>query len=204
MNRPDLFHSPEKFGLKIIGNLSWDDDPYQFDMTTVWQDITTGELFYASDSGCSCPSPFEALTSRDGLTPFNLQGFIDYTGNRLGRMKKDTHFHTSDDVAQVEGRIGELILKVRTAQGKPLHAPPKPAPVPMGVRVMYMDRVYVVVEHDDPQQHPAPPSGDYDLTEVYPDGVAYTLWPEDVPRKFGNRGQSVLWVRRTSFTVIED
>jgi hypothetical protein len=121
-NDPDLFSSPEKFGLKIIGNLSWDDDAYQFDMTTVWQDITTGELFYASDSGCSCPSPFEMLTSRDVLTPplkpLTLQGFIDYTGNRLGQMKKDTYSHTAEDIARVEGRIGELILKVRAAMNK--------------------------------------------------------------------------------------
>lgn len=50
---------PAKCGLTIVATISWDDTAYQFDETIVWQDNATGGLYMASDSGCSCPSPFE-------------------------------------------------------------------------------------------------------------------------------------------------
>jgi hypothetical protein len=41
---------------------------WEFDMITVWRDKTTGELRAATDSGCSCPTPFSDLTW-DGMLP---------------------------------------------------------------------------------------------------------------------------------------
>jgi hypothetical protein len=34
----------------------------------------------------------------------------------------------------------------------------------------------------------------------YPDGVAYTIWPEGMLQKFGNRDHMIFQVRRTSLT----
>src|SRR5699024_372088 len=42
-----------------IGEVEWSEESYQFDLTRVYRQISTGALFYATDSGCSCPSPFE-------------------------------------------------------------------------------------------------------------------------------------------------
>lgn len=68
-------------------------------------------------------------------------------------------------------------------------------PVPVGTMVRYHDRVYEVVEHQEPRE------GTPDPVVSYPDGVAYVLWPVDVPKKFGNRDQSFVQVRRESFVV---
>ena len=62
---------------------------------------------------------------------------------------------------------------------------------------------YLVDGHVDPASHPDPPQH-MSLEEAYPDGVAYTLWPVGVPLKFGNRNQSVVFARRTSFRVVSD
>ena len=53
-----LYHSPEQAGLTIVGEVHWHDEPYEFDMTVVWVDAQ-GNLYYADDSGCSCPGWFE-------------------------------------------------------------------------------------------------------------------------------------------------
>jgi len=55
---PDPYYQPEAFGLtKLIE----EDDPnasYSFDLFVIWKH-EDGRVFYATDSGCSCPSPFE-------------------------------------------------------------------------------------------------------------------------------------------------
>ena len=64
---PDVYMQAEKFGLSIVGEL---DDPfadYSFNKLVVWQH-EDGRLFYATDLGCSCPSPFENFRSLDSLT----------------------------------------------------------------------------------------------------------------------------------------
>lgn len=55
----NIYYSPEKYGLEIVGQVDWTDEAYQFDMTVVWRRVADGQLLYADDSGCSCPSPFE-------------------------------------------------------------------------------------------------------------------------------------------------
>lgn len=79
-------------------------------------------------------------------------------------------------------------------------------PVPIGVEVEYFGSQahgrYVVhgrVNVLEKLQLERPGA----LAEAYPDGAAYHLWPVGVPQKFGNRDQSVLFVRRTSFRVVE-
>ena len=47
---------------------------YEFDEIRVWQK-ENGELLYAIDSGCSCPSPFEWVKSENDLRPLNLRNF---------------------------------------------------------------------------------------------------------------------------------
>ena len=50
---------------RVVGSVDWEDEPYMFDMTRVYQQVSTGDLFYAMDAGCSCPSPFEDTEERD-------------------------------------------------------------------------------------------------------------------------------------------
>ena len=58
MTKINPYYSPEKLGLKIM---TLEDEPdYDFDILAVWA-TEDGRVFVETDSGCSCPSPFEAL-----------------------------------------------------------------------------------------------------------------------------------------------
>lgn len=63
-NDPDMYYQPEAFDLEILGQLNDPQASYSFDDFVVWQH-KDGRIFYGSDSGCSCPSPFEDFTSLD-------------------------------------------------------------------------------------------------------------------------------------------
>lgn len=65
-NTPDVYYQPEHFGLTEVASMEWHIPCYDFDLTVVWTDAE-GKLYWASDSGCSCPSPFEEYTSLDDL-----------------------------------------------------------------------------------------------------------------------------------------
>lgn len=66
--RPDVYYDPEKCGVTLVVMLDRPDLSYEFDMLGVWRDDATGRLGWASDSGCSCPSPFEDYNSFGDLT----------------------------------------------------------------------------------------------------------------------------------------
>lgn len=55
----NLYYNPEEFGLEIVDELEDPQADYSFNKIVVWKHKETKKLFWASDSGCSCPSPFE-------------------------------------------------------------------------------------------------------------------------------------------------
>lgn len=61
----DYYYNPEAFGLEVVATVDWDAGSYEFDYTVVWYHKASGKYYYADDSGCSCPSPFEAFTAED-------------------------------------------------------------------------------------------------------------------------------------------
>lgn len=63
---PDPYHQPEKFGLTIVETEDTGGG-YEFNIFTVWKH-QDGRVFYAQDSGCSCPSPFEWADGLEDLT----------------------------------------------------------------------------------------------------------------------------------------
>lgn len=79
---------------------------------------------------------------------------------------------------------------------------PGDLPVPVGAHVKYNCTEYEVTAHQSPEDHPYHGNDFRDL--AYPDGVAYSLWPVGLAQKFGNRGSSFNFVRRTSFIVVPD
>lgn len=67
-NTPDVYYNPEKFGLTKVAELDFSSGSYEFDITAVFtKDDEPGKFYWASDSGCSCPSPFENFTSIESL-----------------------------------------------------------------------------------------------------------------------------------------
>jgi len=67
-DKPDLYNQPEYFGLQFIGSLQWGEPEWDFDITAVLHD-GEDKFYVISDSGCSCPSPFEGYTSLDKVKP---------------------------------------------------------------------------------------------------------------------------------------
>jgi hypothetical protein len=69
-------------------------------------------------------------------------------------------------------------------------------PIPVGAKVFYHGShrhgEYIVTAHEAPR--PGVPA------DAYEDGVAYTIWPEGMPQKFGNREHMISQVRRRSLT----
>lgn len=62
-----IYGMPENYALRVIGEIDNSED-YEFNLFVVWAD-SAGNLYYATDSGCSCPAPFEDFYSLADLTP---------------------------------------------------------------------------------------------------------------------------------------
>jgi hypothetical protein len=85
-NTPDVYYNPEHFGLTIVGTLE-DGGSYEFDTFLVLRD-EQGNYYTAADAGCSCPSPFEDVTSLEACDgPLDRDGVLAaidlWAGGRL-------------------------------------------------------------------------------------------------------------------------
>lgn len=61
------YSNPERVGLEQIASHDAAGVAWEFDMVIVWRDIATGKFYWDSDIGCSCPMPFEGISSLDDL-----------------------------------------------------------------------------------------------------------------------------------------
>jgi hypothetical protein len=73
----NVYYSPEKFGLTQIGMIDDPNSCYSFDDLVVWEH-EDGRLFYAEDSGCSCPSPFEGYEGVDELNQITKATYMEF------------------------------------------------------------------------------------------------------------------------------
>lgn len=88
----NLYDNPEKFDLIVVGELNDPGANWSFDDLVVWQH-DSGRLFYAQDSGCSCPSPFENLTeieSATEITKDSWASFADHVMNHAEEWDKSS------------------------------------------------------------------------------------------------------------------
>ena len=68
---------------ETIAHIEWRYESWEYDQTEVYR-RKDGALFYAEDSGCSCPIPFEFTTEAD-LTPIrSLADWNRYARGSLG------------------------------------------------------------------------------------------------------------------------
>jgi len=77
----NIYYNPEKCGLETVATLD-EDLSYEFNTLLVVKDKYSGKLFFASDAGCSCPTPFEDYyfkgadnNNLEELTKSNLENF---------------------------------------------------------------------------------------------------------------------------------
>ena len=64
--RPNPYYDPEELGIEI----EFEDDrgcSYEFDMFVIWKraGVDDGMRWWETDSGCSCPTPFEGYDLTD-------------------------------------------------------------------------------------------------------------------------------------------
>ena len=59
----NIYSHPEQHGLTQYGEVEFAGG-YEFDLLVVWRDAE-GRFYYADDSGCSCPVPFELIRRAD-------------------------------------------------------------------------------------------------------------------------------------------
>lgn len=80
-----IYYQPSDLDLDAVGEVEWDDESYQFNLTGVWRHTVTGDLYYADDSGCSCPSPFEdCRTLQDFTRVEKMQDLIEHLADQQG------------------------------------------------------------------------------------------------------------------------
>lgn len=105
----NIYYSPEKFGLEMVGGVELSDGNYQFDTIILLRD-SHGILLYAHDSGCSCPSPFED-TGVDDLTPCTISEFKTYAETEIER-KAD--WYGNDETSRMRGELVDLLIRVKS------------------------------------------------------------------------------------------
>lgn len=88
------YYSPENFGLTPVAEMSWHEPCYDFDYTVAWTS-EDGTLYWASDSGCSCPVPFEDYSSLDDLTTGTKFDLLKEVQGRLDASTYDQHYAQS-------------------------------------------------------------------------------------------------------------
>ena len=61
----NIAYNAQEFGLDFVGEVDLAEPDYSFDLLGVWKDEKG--YYLSTDSGCSCPTPWESHT-RDDLT----------------------------------------------------------------------------------------------------------------------------------------
>ena len=87
MSNDNPYYDPEKFGLTIVATVQWGERNYNFDLTVFWKD-TEGQLYMASDSGCSCPKPFENVYDLDQLNKVTKHEALASLDGQIKRMEE--------------------------------------------------------------------------------------------------------------------
>lgn len=110
------YYHPEKMGLEVVGGLDDPEASYSFDDLIVWRHIETGDVYYASDCGCSCPTPFEDYDSLEKLTKVTNETWKEFqeaveTHCHYGRLynREDFIDKLAADRTQLLQKVSKLI-----------------------------------------------------------------------------------------------
>jgi hypothetical protein len=68
------YYSPELCGLEIFESINTADS-YEYDMFVIWRKLDDNTLYYDTDSGCSCPTPFDIADHGNDLKLINDELF---------------------------------------------------------------------------------------------------------------------------------
>lgn len=105
----NVYYDPEKFGLTTVASIDFSDGCYQFDYLVVWKDAE-GRLFYAEDSGCSCPMPFEYVGMPDLTRVQDAMEIVSRMEHRLDSVRDSWSSFEAPRIAQ---EIADFKSKVK-------------------------------------------------------------------------------------------
>lgn len=92
--------------LDLVGDVELSEPDYSFHILRVWVRKRDGMLLWATDSGCSCPSPFEDTKVSD-LHESTRKTFTDAVMKAL----EDEYFGNS--VAEIRRDIARILTEAR-------------------------------------------------------------------------------------------
>lgn len=78
----NVYYDCEKFDLIVIDEIDTA-ECYKFNIHVVFKD-GEGLLYYAHDSGCSCPTPFEGFRSVEDMEIVNKNSFENLESTIMG------------------------------------------------------------------------------------------------------------------------
>lgn len=78
-----MFFDSAALGLVQVVSLDREEQSYMFNYADVWYRPEDGYFYAATDSGCSCPSPFEGIQSLGDMEgPFTRKAAMDWMRNQ--------------------------------------------------------------------------------------------------------------------------
>lgn len=97
------YYNPEKCGLEIVEVVDTGES-YEFDMLIVWKKLDENTLWWDSDSGCSCPVPFDNDEDRHDLKQITKETFHSFEEDLKN------HYNISDeDYHRIRNNVKDLM-----------------------------------------------------------------------------------------------
>ena len=106
----NVYYNPGASGLELVHTYDQDNLSYEYNTFIILRDVKNGNLFWARDSGCSCPTPFEDYYYNEN--GHNLNPITKETVDELERELKDFG-HADGYPAHVQEIRLELKKKTR-------------------------------------------------------------------------------------------
>lgn len=75
--------SPASVGYELVEEIETDNEAYQFNLVGIFRKEEDGTLWYATDSGCSCPVPWEDVQV-SALEPYDYSEVEEIVRNAYG------------------------------------------------------------------------------------------------------------------------
>jgi hypothetical protein len=96
-----MYYNPEEHGAEILGSVDTIGG-YEFNMLALFRRSSDGALFFDTDSGCSCNSPF------DGATFENMQHIrnASWFAGQARKWLRETYMPDASDRDGIERLIG--------------------------------------------------------------------------------------------------
>lgn len=109
--RHNPYHNPEKCGLEIFATVDTG-AAYEFNMFVIWKKVDDNTLWYATDAGCSCPTPFDP--GRHDLEQITKENFFAFNNALKNHSDIDTSKYSEISMSVIK------YLKIRKNMKAPI------------------------------------------------------------------------------------